>query len=223
MRKHSCICFQFFGCVAFVITAKTRWNHLIGCDSHYFFTSIYKRTPFCITLWTIVLKPTTSSFLNRKDMMFKSCRHCYSGLGHLATSERYCLQCQHMQTTQPFQCWRFRACLPHVGLLRQRSWKGSMTSRPLSKNVADVSAFLSNLTKDAYEEENKLVQEHKEGLPIAKACDWHFCIVQSVQLRLQQVEEYSINNEWWQKEMHGDIAITMALQKQRPISENKQA
>ena len=51
----------------------------------------------------------------------------------------------------------------------------SMTSRPLSKSVADVSAFLSNLPKDAYEEEKKLVQEYKEGLPIGKACDWHFC------------------------------------------------
>ena len=50
-----------------------------------------------------------------------------------------------------------------------------MTSRPLSKSVVDVSAFLSNLPKDAYEEKKKLVQEYKEGLIIGKACDWHFC------------------------------------------------
>ena len=71
----------------------------------------------------------------------------------------------------------------------------STTSRPLSKSVADVSAFLSNLPKYAYEVEKKLVQEYKRASLLAKHVIGTFAIVQSVQLRLQQVEEYSINNE----------------------------
>ena len=99
----------------------------------------------------------------------------------------------------------------------------STTSRPLSKSVADVSAFLSNLPKDAYEEEKKLVQEYKEGLPIGKACDWHFCNCTICATTIAKSGRIFNKQRMMAKKMHGDASMTIALRKQRPISEHQQA